>query len=167
MKEGFVIITIDQLNRFVKNPYEALILIAILWLFKEFWKRFYEDRSYIDSRIDKTLEAYGILEVSILRHIQIKDQHPWFCEQYGQLFPYLSRSIIDKINNHLEYGDNSQLTDVLNSIKSEEEIIKKEQIQRTTIIKGNGLIEQIEYYFKTSLFPIGSVNNFVYPSVVI
>lgn len=131
-----------------------VILFLCVWLFKEVRRQYLEDNKEAISRIDKAIEAYGALEISILSYLnnECEETKKTIFEKVAAMYPYFQ---IFYHSNNLSFFllnfNRSKLEELLKIINNDLNILVKEQSMRVHVIKGEGSISRINYFIDTTL----------------
>ncbi|MGG0794555.1 hypothetical protein ABE137_11180 [Brevibacillus laterosporus] len=152
-----------EVFNFLKNgdhetaTYLVLVLIAI-WLFKEIRIRYIHLDDAKEVRLDKTLEAYGALEISILMFLKEQNETTSknLYESIIKSYSLVSSKLHKLLANYLDFNEDNKLREILKELRIETVNLKNEQSK--LVNKSSNSQEHIQYYggyLKTFIFPLG------------
>lgn len=154
-----VLPTLDSLLQSLTNDKVTswliiVILVLCVWLFKEVRTQYLEDNNKAVSRIDKAIEAYGALEVSILSYLndECEENKKAILEKISAMYTHFQIfQHTESLSFYVLNFNRNDLENLLKIANDDLSFLVKEQKMRVHIIKGEGIISRIEYFFNTTL----------------
>ena len=152
---NFSIALADILKNQIHNPYLLLFVLIILWLVKEVKEIYNDEKIQIVARLDKQLEALGLLEVSIIDLLNNcnNESKNSLNNNISKSYPYITSSQIICLKKYLETSDIQVLNNFLLEMNKEIIQLKKEQEKRIQLV-GNGSLNKFEYIVNNTIIPI-------------
>lgn len=124
------------------------LVIVALWLFREINKHVTKDQNDIITRIDETLDVYGILESNITLYLTDEgdETRKELYRSIGSSYSHVTLKIQKNLMEYLDIPNNDKIRKILLLIRKETQLLKQKQSMLIPNIKRDSVIRSLIYY---------------------